>query len=207
MATEHVVTLFERLREAELLPPEGLAELGRLPEALDPDPRALGRLLVERGLLTRFQVNQVAQGRGKELHVGPYTLLERVGEGAVGQVFKAQHRHMNRVVALKVIRKEKLARPAAVGRFYQEVQAAAQLSHPNIVIAYDAGPAGNTHYFAMEYVDGVDLARLVKESGHLPVAQACDYVRQGALGLAHAHAKGLVHRDVQPHHLLLNRPH
>ncbi|MFO0930612.1 MAG: hypothetical protein U0736_26865 [Gemmataceae bacterium] len=87
------------------------------------------------------------------------------------------------------IRKEKLGTEAAVRRFYQEVQAAAQLHHPNIVLAYDAGPAGAAHYFAMEYVDGVDLARLVKDNGPPPVPLACEYARQAAIAPQHAHEK------------------
>src|SRR5262249_42521945 len=102
-----------------------------------------------------------------------------------------------------VIRRDRLKSPEAVQRFYQEVQAAAHLSHPNIVLAYDAGPAGTTHYLSMEFVDGHDLARVVKERGPLPVAQACDYIRQAALGLQHAHERGMVHRDIKPHNLLV----
>src|SRR5262249_54951834 len=113
------------------------------------------------------------------------------------------HALMSRVVALKVIRKDKLANPDSVKRFYQEVQSAAQLHHPNVVIAHDAGPAGSTHYFAMEYVEGVDLARQGKENRPLPVAPACEYARQVALGLQHAHERGMVHRDIKPHNLLL----
>ncbi len=203
MSAEQTITLFDRLRKTDLLPSGQLDELAGLPEARDPDPRALGRVLLRRGWLTRFQINVVAQGKGRELCVGPYVLLDRLGEGGMGQVFKARHRHMQRTVALKVIRKERLAHPGAVERFYREVQAAAQLHHPNIVVAFDAGPAGNTHYFAMEFVDGPDLARLVRESGPLPPGRACEYARQAALGLQHAHERGLVHRDVKPANLLV----
>jgi WD40 repeat protein/serine/threonine protein kinase len=203
MAADCVPSLLERLRESDLLEAAQLEELARLPEAQNADPKVLGRVVLQRGWLTRFQITAAAQGRGKELRVGPYLLLEKLGEGGMGQVFKARHEHMQRVVALKVIRKEKLANPDAVKRFYKEVQAAAQLHHPNIVLAYDAGQAGNTHFFAMEFVEGVDLSRLVKESGPLPLHQACDYVRQAALGLQHAHERGLVHRDIKPSNLLL----
>src|SRR5262245_6352837 len=208
MPDDRQATLYARLRESEVLEPSQVAELARLPEANDPDPRALAKVLLQRRLLSKYQVNLVAQGKGKELRVGPYLLLDKLGEGGMGQVFKARHTHMSRVVALKLIRKEKLANPDSVKRFYQEVQAAAQLHHPNIVIAYDAGPAGpagSTHYFAMEYVEGVDLSRQVKESGPLPVAAACEYARQAALGLQHAHERGLIHRDIKPHNLLLSQ--
>ena len=196
----------EQLRDGSLLDPARLTELERWPEAQNPDPRALARRLLQTGWLTRFQINQVAQGRAKDLVIGPYIVLDRIGEGAMGQVYKARHQHMNRLVALKVIRKEKLGNPEAVRRFYQEVQAAAQLAHPNIVLAFDAGQAGATHFLAMEYVDGTDLGQLVRESGPLPVARACEYIRQAALGLQHAFERGLIHRDIKPHNLLVARP-
>jgi serine/threonine-protein kinase len=205
MGADGAETLFDKVREAGLLEPGRLAELEPLPEARDPDPRALGRVLVQRGYLTRYQVSQLAAGRGRELLLGPYELLDKLGEGGMGQVFKARHRLMNRVVALKIIRKERLLDAAAVRRFNQEVQAAAQLSHPNIVTAFDSNQAGHQHYLAMEYVEGTDLARLVRQSGPLPVATACEYVRQAALGLQHAHEKGLVHRDIKPANLLLQQ--
>lgn len=135
-----------------------------------------------------------------------YELLEELGRGGMGVVYKARHQQMNRLVALKVIAKEYLTEPGAIQRFQREIQAAAQLSHPNIVLAYDAGQYGDTFYYAMEYVDGVDLVKLVQESGRLPVAQACDYIRQAALGLQHAYEQGLVHRDIKPSNLLVTWP-
>jgi serine/threonine protein kinase len=199
------VSLFERLRECGLLTSGQLDELSQLPEASNPDPRALGLVLLQRGWLTRFQINTIANARGKELIVGPYLILERIGEGGMGQVFKARHLHMKRIVALKVIRKDRLGDPDALKRFFKEVEAAGQLAHPNIVMAHDAGLSGNTCYLAMEFVDGPDLHRLVSEEGPLPVARACDYIRQAALGLQHAHERGLVHRDIKPHNLLVVR--
>src|SRR5205085_3509157 len=191
----------DRLKEGGLLPEAQLEQLAGLPEARSPDPRVLGKVVLKRGYLTRFQLNQVAGGKGKELRVGPYLLLDRLGEGGMGQVFKARHEHMGRTVALKLIRKERLTSEAAVRRFYKEVHAAGQVAHPNIVLAFDAQPAGATHFIAMEYVDGPDLWRLVKEKGPLPAWQACEYVRQAALGLQHAHEHGLVHRAVKPGNL------
>src|SRR5262249_31596464 len=106
-------------------------------------------------------------------------------------------------VALKVIRKEKLSNAIAIRRFQQEIRVISQLSHPNIVTAFDAGQAGENQYFAMEYVEGIDLARMVKKNGPLPLAEACDYIRQAALGLQHAQEHGLVHRDIKPGNLML----
>jgi len=170
------------------------------------DVHALARRLLERDWLTAYQVNLCLQGRAPDLSLGPYVVLGRLGEGSFSQVFKARHQTMNRVVALKVIRPALLAEAGAeaVRRFYREIQAAGQMSHPNVVHAFDAGPVGNTHFLAMEYVEGSDLARLVKEQGPLPISQACDFIRQAALGLQHAHERGLVHRDVKPHNLLVS---
>jgi serine/threonine protein kinase len=196
-------TFLERLRASGILSSEQLQELVTLPEAKEADPRALALTLLKRGWLTRFQINQIAAGKGKELQVGHYVLLDRLGEGGMGQVFKAQHCHMGRVVALKFMRKEKLSRADSVTRFFKEVQAAGKLTHPNIVMAFDAGKSANGLYFSMELVDGPDLARLVRERGPLPVEQACDFIRQAALGLQHAHEQGLVHRDIKPSNLLV----
>ncbi len=134
---------------------------------------------------------------------GRYQILERLGEGGMGSVYKAQHRMMNRPVALKIINPQLINHPGAVERFHREVQAAARLSHPNIVAAHDAEQAGNLHFLVMEFVDGIDLHQVVQERGPLPVAEACDYIRQAALGLQHAHERGMVHRDIKPHNLML----
>ncbi len=195
--------LLEALRDSRVLPP---AELDRLlgdPQLCALGAKALAGELLRRDALTAYQANQLFLGKGGDLVLGPYVLLERVGQGGMGSVFKARHSRLGRIVALKVIRKERLASPDAVRRFRREIQAAAQLNHPNVVVAYDAEEAAGTHYLAMEFVEGADLARLVKEKGPLPVARACEYVRQAALGLQHAHEQGLVHRDVKPSNLLL----
>jgi serine/threonine protein kinase len=131
-----------------------------------------------------------------------YEILECLGEGGMGRVYKARHRLLERLVALKVIRRERLSNPEAVRRFRREARAAATLHHPNIVAVHDAGQDGDTHFLVMEYVEGIDLDRLVRTGGPLPVHQACDYVRQAALALEHAHARGLIHRDVKPANLL-----
>ncbi|MHC4876962.1 MAG: protein kinase domain-containing protein [Planctomycetota bacterium] len=132
-----------------------------------------------------------------------YDVENLIGRGGMGDVYKARHRVMDRTVALKVINRELVRKPDAVDRFQREVKAAARLSHPNIVTAHDAEQAGDTHFLVMEYVDGVDLSRLVKDRGALPIAEACDYTRQAAVGLQHAHEQGMVHRDIKPHNLML----
>jgi serine/threonine protein kinase len=135
-----------------------------------------------------------------------YELLEVVGRGGMGIVYKARQLASGRLVALKVIRKDRLTHPEAVRRFRREAQAAARLSHPNIVLVHDSDQAGDVHYLAMEYVDGITLQVLVEQLGPLPVAQACDYVRQIAQGLQHACEQALVHRDIKPANLMVVCP-
>jgi serine/threonine protein kinase/WD40 repeat protein len=130
-----------------------------------------------------------------------YRVLRRLGTGGMGTVWLAEHLVMNRPVAVKVIRPDLLARPGATGRFLREVRAAAKLHHSNIVTAFDAEPAGDSCLLVMEYVPGQTLGERL-EAGPLPVAEACRAVRDAARGLAHAHAAGLVHRDVKPHNLI-----
>lgn len=170
-----------------------------------PDSQAIARELNRRGWLTGFQLKEIFRGRGKFLLVGPYRILDLVGEGGMGRVYRALHTRLGREVALKVIRREKLANPMTVRRFRQEIQAVAHLSHPNVVLAFDADEAGGDHYLAMEFVDGIDLTKLVRDRGPLPIPVACDYVRQAALGLHHAYERGLVHRDVKPSNLIASK--
>ncbi|HEY7308170.1 MAG TPA: protein kinase, partial [Gemmataceae bacterium] len=132
-----------------------------------------------------------------------YRVLGLVGEGGMGAVYRAVHRRMERVVALKVMRPSLMRHPSAVQRFHQEARAAARLHHPHIVTAHDADQAGDLHFLVMEHVEGRNLADYLRENGPLPVAEACRYVRQAALGLQHAHEQGMVHRDIKPHNLML----
>jgi serine/threonine-protein kinase len=191
------------LRQARLLSDAQLAEVTSGFASERGEARDLARELVRRDWLTPYQVEKLARGQGGQLVLGKYVLLERLGEGGMGQVFKARHRVMERLVALKIIRPDLLHHPGAVRRFHQEIKAVAQLSHPNIVLAHDADQDGDTHFLVMEYVAGVDLKRLVQDIGALPVAHACEYIRQAASGLRHAHERGLVHRDLKPGNLLL----
>jgi WD40 repeat protein len=135
-----------------------------------------------------------------------YEVLGEVGRGGMGIVYKARDRERDRTVALKVIRKERLSHPDMVNRFRREAQAAARLSHPNIVEVYEADQEGDVHYLAMEYVPGITLQRLVEETGPLPVALACDFARQIALALQHAAEQRLVHRDIKPANLMVVAP-
>jgi serine/threonine-protein kinase len=197
MPIDPLAALVDTLRKGQILSPAQLQELSALQEA-HRTPRALAEDLVRRGWLTAYQAREVLRGRGPGLRLGQYTLLTPLGEGGMGRVFKARHRLMQRLAAVKLIRKDWLASRNAVLRFQREIQAVARLSHPHVVHAYDADRAGKTYYIAMEYVEGTDLETLVKGRGPLPVAQACAYMRQAALGLQHAHEHGLIHRDIKP---------
>jgi len=198
-------SIVEALRCHRLLEPAQLNEVERVLHGQCPDPRNLARELLDRGWLTTFQANQLLAGKADQLVLGTYLILDRIGQGASGEVFKARHQTMKRIVALKVLRKDVQTDVDIVGRFYREIEVASQLSHPNIVHALDAGPIGNQLVLALEYVDGIDLNRLVKDGGRLAIDQACDYIRQAACGLGHAHEKGLIHRDIKPSNLLVAR--
>ncbi|HEX3150639.1 MAG TPA: protein kinase [Gemmataceae bacterium] len=132
-----------------------------------------------------------------------YRVLELLGSGGMGAVYRGEHRLMQRSVALKIINPRLVASEASVDRFRREIQAAARLQHANIVAAFDAEQAGDVHFFVMEYVAGKDLQRVLDERGPLPITEACAYVRQAALGLQHAHENGMVHRDIKPHNLVV----
>ncbi|HVS35870.1 MAG TPA: protein kinase [Gemmataceae bacterium] len=181
------------------------AQLEALRSQTQPSLAASGALIEEllrRGWLTRYQADLIRHGRAGELILGSYVLLEPLGEGGMGQVFQARQRKLGRIDAVKVVRAERLSSPDALDRFQREMRAAAALSHPNVVHAYYADEDKGRHYFAMELLAGVDLAHLVETNGPLPFAEACDYIRQAALGLQHAHERGLVHRDVKPQNLM-----
>ena len=136
--------------------------------------------------------------------VGEYALLEELGGGGMGRVFKAVHRKMNRTVAVKLLPDSLVQSPESVERFQRELQALARLTHPNVVAVHDAGTADGTHFYVMDLVDGEDLARLVREHGPMPVEQSLDCILQAARGLEYAHAQGIVHRDIKPSNLILD---
>jgi WD40 repeat protein/tRNA A-37 threonylcarbamoyl transferase component Bud32 len=202
MADISLPALVEALRHGRLLTPAQLDEVDRDLQRRFPEPLALARELLRRGWLTAFQVNQLMQGRGQELVLGQYVLLERLGGGGMGRVFKALHRRLERVVAIKVIRKDLLEEGDVVQRFQREAKAGARLANPHIVTIHDADEVDGRHFLVMEYLEGADLERVVREHGPLPVAQACAYARQAALALQHLHEHDLVHRDVKPANLL-----
>jgi hypothetical protein len=174
-----------------------------------PDDTVVRHLRGAGALLTSQTVPADSPG---ETEIGPeamalsgcprYRLIHMLGSGGMGAVYLAEHRLMGRLVAIKLIRAEFLNSPRLVERFRREVRAAAALAHPNVVAAYDADEVGGTHFLVMEYLEGETLAARLARLGPRPVAEACDYVRQAALGLEYARTRGTVHRDIKPHNLM-----
>jgi serine/threonine protein kinase len=132
-----------------------------------------------------------------------YLILRELGRGGMGVVYQARQTVMDRPVVIKVVNRAILEHRGVLDRFRREVQSAAQLSHPNIVTAYDAEQAGGTHMLVMEFVPGQSLAEMLEKKGPLPVEKACQYVRQAAAGLHHAYKRNMVHRDIKPSNLML----
>jgi serine/threonine protein kinase len=180
-------------------------ELNSLVAIANDDAQILAQELLARKLLTRFQLVALGQGKVSTLRIGNYDILDRLGAGGMGTVFKARHRRMKRVVALKVLSAAFSENPLYVKRFQREVETIASLGHPNIVMAYDADEADVGHFLVMEFVDGRDLAARLESEGASTVRGAVDCILQAARGLAYAHAQGIIHRDIKPHNLLIDR--
>ncbi|MBW3599398.1 MAG: serine/threonine-protein kinase [Planctomycetes bacterium] len=194
-----------RLVESRVFTPAELdAFVQSSPEAqAAPDVQKFARALVRAGKLTTYQAAAIYQGKTKGLAFGPYVVLDELGAGGMGKVYKARHRHMNRLVAVKVLPQRSLKDQSAVQRFHREVEAAARLIHTNIVTAFDAGETEGLHYLVMEYVDGCDLSQVMRQHGLLSLEQAVECMIQAAQGLQFAHERGVVHRDIKPSNLLL----
>lgn len=196
----------QRLLESGILTADDILELRKkYPKSGDPESAmAFAQWLIDFGKLTPLQADRICKGEHYSLLLGNNMLLEKIGEGGMGEVFKAEHRRMKRLVVVKILRPELLDSEHALRRFQREVHAAAQLIHPNIVTAYDADTAGELHFLVMEYVDGTDLGTLVSRQGPLTPLKAVTYILQAARGLEYAHRKGIIHRDIKPANLLLD---
>src|SRR5262245_49866828 len=212
-APSSATEFLDLVRRSQLLPDAKLDEVatrhrlaGTLPSAIDP----IASLLVREGLLTFFQAEQLKLGRYKRFTIGSkYRLLELIGAGGMGAVYLCEHTLMRRLVALKVLPVEKLEDKSNEERFYREARAVAALDHPNIVRAYDIDTYEKLHFLVMEYVDGTSLqeivARYVMEKKQFDPVRAAHYSAQAAVGMQHGHELGMVHRDIKPGNLLLDR--
>jgi serine/threonine-protein kinase len=197
-------TFLARVRQSGLVAEARLAEVaGELAEINRSRP--LARALVERGLLTKFQAERLLVGRTTGFHLGQYRILDQLGRGGMGRVFKALHLTMGRIVALKVLAPDVLQDDRARELFRREMWAVSKLVHPHIVTAFDANEIDGRCFLVLEYVDGPNLDQLVRRQGPLLVGLACDYTRQVADGLQCAHVLGMVHRDIKPANILVQR--
>ncbi|MFV1967908.1 MAG: serine/threonine-protein kinase [Pirellulaceae bacterium] len=177
-------------------------------EAMEMDATAevsdeqLAEQLVEKEVITTYQADQLRFGRTK-LNLGPYIVTDWIGQGGMGQVFKAEHKVMGRECAVKVLPLNK-STPEAIANFSREIRTQAKLDHPNLVRAHDAGHEGKVHFFVTEYVPGMDLRKLIRsQQGPLSMQQAACVIMQAAQALEYAHECGLIHRDVKPGNILV----
>jgi serine/threonine protein kinase len=195
----------------ELVRKSGLVEKSNLDSWLQGNPDlpekvdALAARLVKDGVLTRFHAKHMLTGKYRGFIIGQYKVLQQIGVGGMGVIFLAEHMGMKRRVAIKVLPAERVNDPESLERFYREVRVAAALDHPNIVRAYDADNSGDIHFMVMEYIEGESLEQLVRCKRRLPIEDAADYISQAACGLQHAHDRGLIHRDIKPGNLILEK--
>ena len=167
------------------------------------EPSEFASRLVKEGVLTEFQARQILKGKAQGLVFGRYVILDVLGRGAMARVYKAWHRMMGRVVAIKILEAKYVSNPRSLARFHREMQLVGRLDHPNVVRAFDADRVGEHHFIAMEYSPGQTLQDLMQERGALSPADVVYFASQAADGLAHAHAMGVLHRDIKPSNLLL----
>jgi serine/threonine protein kinase len=210
MALPSIEPFLELVRKSQVIEPNRLtAYLDQLRAAdeMPSDPARLAELMVRDGLLTKFQAEFLQAGKWRGFHLGKYKLLEKIGSGGMGTVYLAEHKFMKRRVAIKVLPKSKANDSSSKERFYREARAIAALDHPNIVRAYDIDhdPTQDVHFLVMEFVDGGSLQDIVRAHGPMSVERATNYMAQSALGLQHAHELGLVHRDIKPGNVLIDR--
>jgi serine/threonine protein kinase len=169
-------------------------------------PKELADAFIKEGVLTHFQAEKLIAGRWRGfLITDKYRLLERLGAGGMGAVYLCEHVKMGRKVALKILPIQQAEDPAALARFYREARAVARLDHPNIVRAHDIDHDDKLHFIVLEFVDGANLHDFIRRNGTLKPERAAHFIRQAALGLQHAHEAGLVHRDIKPGNLLVDR--
>ncbi|MBM3995042.1 MAG: hypothetical protein FJ303_12940 [Planctomycetes bacterium] len=181
------------------------AFLAKMRPELPAEPAKVAGLLVHHGVLTNFQAENILAGKWRRFSIGKYKVLERLGSGGFAQVYLCEHKLMRRRVAVKVLPVAKTKDSSALARFRREAEAVGKLDHPNIVQAFDIDQDEDLHFLVMEYIDGANLQEIVKRSGPLSVPRSCHYIRQAALALQHAHEHGMVHRDIKPGNILVDR--
>jgi len=162
-------------------------------------------MMIRDGVLTNFQAEQYLLGKSRGFVIGPYKLLERVGVGGMGQVFLCEHTETKRRAAIKVLPPAKADQPAALGRFQREARAAAALEHPNVVRTHEIDQDGDLHFIVMDYIDGSNLMDMVQNFGAMDIARAVSYARQVAAGLDYAFRSKIIHRDIKPGNVLVDR--
>jgi eukaryotic-like serine/threonine-protein kinase len=167
--------------------------------------RRLARQAVQLKALTLWQAQQLLAGRSSGYKVDRYVLLDLIGQGGMGRVYLARDTRLNRRVALKILSPERVSNPRAIARFQREARVGAQLQHENLVRIYDFGESNGRYFLVMEYIEGKTIGTLISEHGKIPPSTAVRLARQVALGLEHAHLKGLIHRDVNPYNVLVTR--
>ncbi|TWT56637.1 Serine/threonine-protein kinase PrkC [Allorhodopirellula solitaria] len=172
---------------------------------LPTNSRKLAAAFKRAGLLTDWHIEKLFLGKYRGFFLGKYKLLGHIGSGGMSSVYLAEHVGLHDRRAIKVLPKKRLTDASYLARFQREAQAIASLSHPNIVLAHDIDNEGDTHFIVMEYVDGLDLQMLVRRDGPLDFSTAADLIAQAARGLDHAHARGVIHRDVKPANLLIDQ--
>jgi serine/threonine-protein kinase len=213
IVAEHIATCSSCCALISCVPDDTLAALARqaaaiadkTPECSAPTPGGVPRTVADPPPGASAAVGD-DDGIPAPLRDHPrYEVIRELGAGGMGVVYRAEHRIMGRPVALKVMAPHLTAKPGAVERFRKEVRAAAQINHPNIVTAHDADEAGGLHFLVMEFVEGVSLDRFVAKKGPATVQLAAAFTRQAALGLQHAHEKGMVHRDIKPQNMMVTR--
>lgn len=189
----------------------GLVEAARLEQvaapwqgATGPLPDALPNAFKKVDLLTDWQIRQLRKGKHRGYFLGQYKLRRELGKGGMSAVYLAEHTGMKMPVAIKVLPVKRVDEKSYLERFKREAQASFRLNHPNIARATNFDHSGDIWYIVLDYIDGIDLQKKVKEGGVLPVREAVEYIRQAALGLQYAHDEGLVHRDIKPANLILD---
>jgi eukaryotic-like serine/threonine-protein kinase len=196
---------YDVVRRSGLVDPVRLEELAQHSNGAAEDVPQAAQELVARGVVTAFHARQLLKGRYRGFSLGKYLVLEQLGEGGMGKVFLCVHMIMRRLVAIKILSRDLASDPGTVERFQREARAVAALDHPNIVRAHDMDQEGDVHFIVMEYVDGISLHDLVRKRGPLDVASACHYVKQAAIGIQQVMDNRMIHRDIKPGNLLLDR--